>query len=59
MERDVKGIYARYQKGEIRDVAGLDLEFIRPEQPDLLITNTGSRGELLAHAGAIADRLIS
>ena len=59
MERDVKGIYTRFQKGEIRDVAGLDLEFIRPEQPDLLISNAGSRGELLAHAGAIADRLVS
>jgi len=57
IERDVKGIYSRYQRGEINDVAGLDLPFPRPESPDLLITNDGSRQVLLKHAEAIADKL--
>lgn len=57
IERDVKGIYSRYQRGEISDVAGLDLPFPQPESPDLLITNDESRQALLKHAEAIADRL--
>jgi len=57
MERDVKGIYTRYHRGEINDVAGLDLPFPRPESPDLLITNDGSLQALLNHAEAIADKL--
>ena len=57
MERDVKGIYSRYQRGEISDVAGLDLAFPRPDTPDLLINNGRSRQALLDHARPIADRL--
>ena len=56
-QRDTKGLYARYARGEIRDVAGLDLEFPRPYSPDLLICNNGSLDELLAHASSIADRI--
>lgn len=59
IERDVKGIYSRYLRGEISDVAGLDLQFPRPESPDLLITNTGSRQELLEHSEAIATRILN
>ena len=33
MERDVKGIYARYKRGEVIDVAGLDLDFPTPKTP--------------------------
>jgi adenylylsulfate kinase-like enzyme len=56
-QRDSKGLYARHARGEIRDVAGLDLEFPRPSSPDLLIVNNGSLDALLAHAPAIADRI--
>jgi adenylylsulfate kinase-like enzyme len=47
MARDVKGIYARFKKGEIKNVAGLDLEFHVPQNPDLLIQNRTNRSELL------------
>lgn len=57
MQRDPKGIYERYQRGEIQDVAGLDLEFPRPESPDLLIENRGVKAELLAHSQGITDLL--
>ena len=54
--RDSKGLYARYQRGEIKEVAGLDLDFPQPENPDLYIDNAGTLTQLLAHAPAIADR---
>ena len=34
--RDPKGIYLRYDRGELSDVAGLDLEVDEPSSPDLL-----------------------
>jgi len=34
--RDPKGIYLRYDRGKISDVAGLDLEVDEPCSPDLL-----------------------
>lgn len=59
IKRDPKGIYGRYQRGEAKNVAGLDLAFPRPERPDLVISNNGSKKSLLDHASAIADRLAS
>jgi Adenylylsulfate kinase and related kinases len=56
-QRDSKGLYARHARGEIRDVAGLDLEFPRPSSPDLLIDNNDSLDALLAHASVIADQI--
>lgn len=55
--RDSKGLYARYDRGEIRDVAGLDLEFIRPLAADLVIVNSGSLVDFLPYATTIADRV--
>ena len=57
MERDAKGIYGRYLRGEIRDVAGLDLDFPRPDAADLVIVNSGSPQALLDHASLVVDRL--
>lgn len=51
--RDSKGLYARYAAGQINNVAGLDLEFQRPDA-DLLVENIGSRDELLGYASQIA-----
>lgn len=57
MERDAKGLYSRYQRGEIRKVAGLDLPFPRPTQADLTIQNDGSREALLGHAPFLVELL--
>ena len=57
MQRDSKGLYGRYQRGEIHDVAGLDLHFPRPENPDVIISNVGSKQTLLNHAMEIADKI--
>jgi adenylylsulfate kinase-like enzyme len=56
--RDGKGIYARFLKGEIRDVAGMDLPFPPPENADLVIRNAGDVQSLLGHAEAIAERIV-
>lgn len=55
--RDSKGIYARYAAGQIKDVAGLDLEFQRPDA-DLLIENRGSRDEFLGYASRISAKVL-
>lgn len=35
--RDPKGIYSRYYRGELKDVAGLDMKIEEPKYPDLVI----------------------
>ena len=42
IDRDSKEIYSRYKKGEITDVAGMDIEFPIPKQPNLTIKNNKS-----------------
>ena len=44
---DVKGIYARHLRGEIKNVAGLDLDFPGPINSDLIISNSGSKEAFL------------
>jgi cytidine diphosphoramidate kinase len=58
VQRDSKGIYRRYNNGEIRDVAGIDMDFPVPESADLTISNTDSRETLLGYAKAIAEKII-
>lgn len=56
--RDVKGLYARYANGETTQVAGLDLDFPRPEHADLVITNDAGKDGLLQHAHGLADAVL-
>jgi adenylylsulfate kinase len=58
MERDVKGIYTKYKNGEIKDVAGLDLEFPTPVSPDLVISNSGTRDMLLNYSSHIVEAIL-
>jgi len=55
VRRDSKGIYSGFDRGEIRDVAGLDITFPRPDKADLIIDNIGSREALLGFAQPIAE----
>ena len=41
VNRDAKGIYADYQSGKIKDVAGFDLKVDLPQNPALVIENYG------------------
>ncbi len=36
-ERDVKGLYKKARKGEIKDFTGIDAPFEAPENPDLVV----------------------
>ena len=58
IERDVKGIYSKYENGEIKDVAGLDLEFPAPENPDLVINNSGTKDMLLNYSPHIVEAIL-
>ena len=40
--RDSKGIYARGQRGDARDVVGIDVPAETPEAPDLVLDNYGA-----------------
>ncbi len=40
--RDSKGIYARAQRGDARDVVGIDVAAETPEAPDLVLDNYGT-----------------
>jgi adenylylsulfate kinase len=57
IERDAKGIYGKFLRGETREVAGMDIDFPVPKQADLVISNTGSLEDLLRQAKPIADRI--
>ena len=56
--RDSKGIYKRFEDGEVRDVAGLDIEFPTPDNAELVIENIGSKQDLLKYAEPIANWLL-
>lgn len=57
VQRDYKGLYRRYNNGEIRDVAGMDIEFPRPENANLTINNISSKAALLGFAKSIAEKI--
>jgi adenylylsulfate kinase-like enzyme len=58
IERDSKGIYGKYNRGEITEVAGMDIEFQIPEKSDLVIENIRSKEELLHFAEPIIASIL-
>lgn len=58
IDRDSKGIYEKYRRGEISEVAGMDIEFPVPDRADLVIKNINSREELLSFAKPIVKRML-
>ena len=55
VDRDTKGIYGKFNRGEISDVAGMDIKFPLPNQADLVIDNSGSEADLLSHSAKIVE----
>jgi adenylylsulfate kinase len=41
MERDQKGMYSRQKKGELKNLAGIDMQVEFPKNPDIVIHNDG------------------
>ena len=46
-QRDSKGLYKKFDQGALKNLAGLDLHFPRPTEPDLLISNNDTIGKFL------------
>lgn len=59
VSRDAKGLYRKFNNGEIDNVAGMDISFQRPGNADLVIKNTISEAHLLSFVGQIADKVLS
>ena len=58
IDRDSKGIYEKYRRGEISEVVGMDIEFPVPDKADLVIKNINSKEELLSFAKPIVKRML-
>jgi len=52
--RDIKGIYARAESGDLCDVVGIDLVAETPEAPDLILDNYGALDVAMA-----VDRILA
>ncbi len=50
IKRDPKGIYHKALNNQLKDVAGIDLEFIPPHNPNQVIKNNGNKKNLLSYA---------
>jgi adenylylsulfate kinase-like enzyme len=57
-KRDSKGLYGRFARGEIREVAGMDIEFPVPDRAHLVILNSQSRGDLVGYSSEIVDHVL-
>lgn len=55
VQRDPKGLYRRALSGEIKEVAGVDLDFPIPEAPDLVIENDKGVTNLLDYTSQLCD----
>ena len=57
--RDSKKLYSSFDRGEIRNVVGLDIDFSKPKDSDLHVKNNRSLEYLIEHARIIAGQIIS
>jgi len=57
IDRDSKGLYSKFNAGEIFNVAGMDLKFDRPNNADLIINNNKSKENLLSFSELIVEKL--
>ena len=57
VNRDSKGIYEKFNRGKISNVAGMDIVFPIPDQADLVIDNSSSVHDLLSHSDKIVNLL--
>jgi len=58
VERDYKGLYRKALNKEIKDVAGMDIEFTQPAGSDLIIQNDEGKQKLLSFAPLLANKII-
>ena len=53
--RDQKGLYSAFERGEINNVVGLDLNFEEPKKPNLIIENNSTKTIFLKSAKEISN----
>ena len=58
-ERDHNGLYSGSEKGLVRDVVGLDLEYDRPRKPDFIFNNQGELSDTAAFTEMMSENIIS
>ena len=58
-KRDPKGIYRGAERGEIDNVAGVDVEYEPPANPHLIIDNNVDRQDMQPLANSILERVNS
>ena len=47
-ERDSKGLYQKIESGKIKDVVGIDIPFVEPCQPNIIIDNNKQSIDVIA-----------
>jgi len=55
LRRDIKNLYARTERGETKNVVGVDIPFPEPENPELVIDNDVDRHDF----SELTDRIMS
>lgn len=58
-QRDVKGLYSSYERGETSNVVGMDIPFEPPASADMVIDSSGEDPELERLASAILAKAVS
>ena len=59
VSRDSKGLYKKFAKGQITNVAGLDIFFSKPDKSDLIIENTKTKEHLLENVDPIIKKIFT
>jgi len=55
--RDQKGLYSGAKAGRIPNVAGIDIPFTPPANPDMVVRNDGDMGQIDTMVSAVLDRV--
>lgn len=54
--RDVKGLYAAAERGEMKNVVGIDIEFQKPEHSDMVIDSASEFPDIPALARSVLKK---
>jgi adenylylsulfate kinase len=55
LARDLKNLYRKALNGDVDKVVGVDIEFVKPENPDLILDNNKDRQDLFDLAKKVIE----
>ena len=58
-KRDYKKLYKKAFSKKIKNVVGVDIKFIKPKKPDLIIDNTSTKKKLYSNYKKILKEIYS